>query len=126
MNSIDELFSRIQKARKQIGITKHPAWYRGHSHREYQLLPSLLRYKLGLRHERNLMSVFMTQAADLIPPSLKSSWEYLAVMQHHGAPTRLLDWTESIDVALFFAVYGKCKEPTIWVLNPFRLNYHAV
>lgn len=126
MNSIDELFSKIQKVRKRIGISKHPAWYRGHSKSQYKLVPSLFRYKLGLKHERNLMSVFQTQSANLIPLSLSSSWEILAVMQHHGTPTRLLDWTESIDVAIFFAVWGNCRDPVIWILNPFRLNQISV
>lgn len=124
MNSFSELLKRIENARERIGISKHPAWYRGHANLSYKLLPSILRCRSGLKHERNLYAVFKTQAGSMIDRGL-NSWAVLAIMQHYGVPTRLLDWSESLDVALFFAISENKPNPCIWILNPYRLNETA-
>lgn len=107
-----------------MGISRYHAWYRGHRRNEYRLVPTILRRSNGLKHERNLYALFKTQSARFVP-RVHDSWEVLAIMQHHGVPTRFLDWTQLLHAALFFALEGKIHSPCIWILNPFKLNQES-
>jgi hypothetical protein len=52
--------------------------------------------------------------------------EWLSLMQHHGAPTRLLDFTYSIYVACYFALEYAEEDAAVWAVNgPWALNESA-
>ena len=53
-------------------------------------------------------------------PARSETDQWLFLMQHTGAPTRLLDWTEGALIGLFFAL--QFKDPVVWMLNPIGLN----
>ncbi|WP_426008087.1 FRG domain-containing protein [Aeromonas salmonicida] len=81
--------------------------FRGVSNKEYTLVPSLFRHKEIDnidKIERDLMWFFKTQAKPYLNLIPKTDLDWLVVAQHHGLPTRLLDWSLSPLVACFFAV----------------------
>lgn len=98
-------------------------YFRGHADARWKLLPGLARLALNNPNLTEQISYFdfITRAGFLLPEN-GSSWNHLFQMQHHGIPTRLLDWTENFAVALYFSMLGATGDSCIWILNPFGLN----
>lgn len=102
-------------------------WFRGHSKLDYTLAPSALRYKSQDERDRALGLVAeMKRFVGMKLPRPPASTDHLGwnqVAQHHGIPTRLLDWTQNAAVALFFACCSKPEcDGLVIVLNPLELN----
>ena len=113
-------------------------WFRGEPSSKCAtvLKPTLYRpenrkKKDFLHAEQELRLEFRRRGVQLIvgrPPADK--WEWYFLMAHHGAPTRLLDWTDGALVALYFAVTSaqrwKGKEDpgdaAVYILDPWWLN----
>lgn len=116
-----EFIEEVDRKRDEIKCSRSGAFFRGHAKHSYDLVPSFLRRDVHPDTEHNLFHECFARASNLIP-SESTSWERLAFFQHYGIPTRLLDWTESLGMAMFFALRNSPDRAHIWIVNAFRLN----
>jgi FRG domain-containing protein len=86
----------------------------------------------ALSLERQLLREFKRRAHHYLQhvPGEGNTIEWLALMQHHGAPSRLLDWTYSLPVATYFALVAalpatsiddsgnaRRRDAEVWMIN---------
>jgi hypothetical protein len=131
INTIEEFISIIKNDTKAWNIPKFlNSWFRGQPDINYELIPSLFRKenKEIAAREHNFNSLFRRKAPGFGETPEKERYdEWLFLMQHAGFPTRLLDWTESPLVALYFSLYNaKDNDSVVWMLNPLELNYRSI
>jgi len=143
-------YARVRKQPRPI-----PMWFRGHEQQDWNLLPTLLRKIQKSTHGTDFSQSYTPTALwgeqreqgfrarsyhrmQTIP---ETNFDWIAILQHYRTATVMLDWTESAEAALLFAlepfidcdehkrwdidVRKKCCEPAIWVLNPSVLNAYA-
>jgi hypothetical protein len=80
------------------------AWYRGQADATWGLTPTIGRNPDHLQAELTIIKLFRQNARPHLREYPGTDWEWVFLMQHHRAPTRLLDWSESPLVALYFAL----------------------
>ena len=103
IESVSDFLNDIKGIRNKSGYTLF-LFYRGHSDKNYELKPSIYRNENFIKNEDKIYRETIAK----VPYDFngKSSIESLALMQHYGVPTRILDLTTNALVALYFA----CEE----------------
>lgn len=151
VNSVSEYIQEVKNiSSKLLGEDNHDLWFRGENKSfKTKLIPSIFREKDFFGEELSISNIYESRTitseqydcVSKIEKTLRlkfsinnhiynknkyssDSWENYYLMQHYGIPTRLLDWSESALIALFFCVEKLNSEDNgiIWILNPYRLN----
>jgi len=130
IRSVKDVLTAVESHGQRARRT--PIWYRGSTNRTYSLVPSLGRRPFALEHETALINAFKQNAIQFVDERPQSEWEWLFIARHHAVPTRLLDWTESPLIGLYFAVNGvdtltrnDSRDGALWLLLPVQLNQKA-
>jgi type I restriction enzyme S subunit len=137
---IDSFEEYLQTVRKELPDVRK--YFRGQSKlvsTGYKLKPSIGRYEHLLDKsfrerdelEREVLDVFSNHLVTHVQHLPRSDWEALAIAQHHGLPTRFMDWTTNPLVALYLAVRetkkhdnGTPMDSAVYVLisDPYRFS----
>jgi hypothetical protein len=125
IRSIEEFITAVRED-SSAWKPEEPKWFRGEPASTTALVPTL--YRRGpTQHENALLQMFRARASGYhdVVPIREHTDQWLFLARHAGLPTRLLDWSESALIALYFAL--RENSPVIWMLNPLELNqlsYH--
>jgi hypothetical protein len=114
------------------GVPYHNWAYRGQRDANLPLFSAISRYLNIFRvdrrawrdQEERILRIFKRKATNFLQhvPDSDDDFQWLALMQDHGAPTRLLDFTWSPYVAAFFALHNATSEAAIFACNPFEIE----
>ena len=108
VSTLEELMPLLseQEYRPDLGRNRSPFVYRGMTNADFRMVTSLRRNCRELQRnlEPAILKNFAKYAVIEDPSVAHSVWRQMILGQHHGLPTRLLDWTQSALVALHFAV----------------------
>ena len=98
--------------------------FRGNEDSRFSLKPSVARIEPQAGTIQSTEAKMLTEFQKRYLKSPTDNWGLLALVQHYGLPTRLLDWTQNPLVAMFFAVdkFSKAKQSVVWA---YRYKYVA-
>ena len=124
--SLSEFIDWSRSCSNRFGIRNATlnVWFRGQSNAGWSLKPWLYRGEFNPDLEREMLRDFRAHAASYFDLHTKTDMDWLFLAQHHGIPTRIIDWTENALVGLYFSCcdLDLNADGVVWALNAWELN----
>lgn len=110
-----EIVERLENSCHRIFRRSYPLWYRGQDNQSYLLLPGSMRSNVDLKGKVNYLAQYQRKcfeefkyradgAPEIMDRSFFNASDYLTLMQHYSVSTTLMDWSEDVFAALYFAL----------------------
>lgn len=130
---------KIDNWSEYINMTLSPrfvSWaFRGQADSSWPIESTLTRYLKNFNvnkdswthQEERIIRIFKRKAHHYLKhiPSDDDVIQWLSIMQHHGTPTRIIDFTWSPFVAAFFALHRATSECAVWAIYPASFDYQS-
>ena len=133
--NVSDFLDAVAALRKKWGNSRvaskgegRQLWFRGQRSAKWLLRPLFHRDEYADAVESEVRLEFESHSLQLATPGIgRGKWEMYFLMQHYGAPTRLLDWTSSPLAGLYFASSYEARNiindnATVWVFDPWHWN----
>lgn len=127
-SNLPEYLNIVESLSREFECPSSDIWYRGIKDDNLSLVPGIIWRKINEGREASLIAEFMTYYSNYTDRRPATAFDYYALMQHYGLPTRLLDWSFSPLVSLFFALEqnNDGKRRAVWAIRPHGMNRKAI
>lgn len=130
VTSLSDFVESVALIARKLGCDPRALWFRGVESSMYRLTPVIMRStqwrdNIAPDRERAVFEDFVRRVRHFHPEETGSNrnFYWYTMADRFGIPSRLLHWSTSPLIALYFAIWQEnVTTPTVWVLNPNALN----